>query len=209
MRINLPVVDKEYPFPEGESLVSTTDLKGRITHCNRAFISVSGYTREELLGQPHNMIRHPDMPEEAFRDMWSTIASGSPWSALVKNRRKDGSHYWVMANVTPLMEGQEAIGYMSVRTQPSRADVDRAEHLYARMRQEQSQGQVVHRLDHGHLYRDDTLGKLKKATRLGLSAQVTAIVLAAACAGLLVGLLSVDDRVNGQRPGCSWPWPCW
>ena len=201
MRINLPVVDKEYPFPEGESLVSTTDLKGRITHCNRAFVSVSGYTREELLGQPHNMIRHPDMPEEAFRDMWSTIASGSPWSALVKNRRKDGSHYWVMANVTPLMEGQEAIGYMSVRTQPSRADVDRAEHLYARMRQEQSQGQVVHRLDHGHLYRDDTLGKLKKATRLGLSAQVTAIVLAAACAGLLVGLLSVDDRGQWSTPG--------
>ncbi len=200
MRINLPIVDKEYPFPEGESLVSTTDLKGRITHCNRAFVSVSGYSREELLGQPHNMIRHPDMPEEAFRDMWSTIASGSPWSALVKNRRKDGCHYWVMANVTPLMEGQEVIGYMSVRTKPSRADVDQAEQLYARMRQEQSQGQMVHKLDHGHLYRDDTLGRLKRATRLGLTAQVTAVILATACVGWLVGLLSVDTREEWTTP---------
>ncbi len=140
MRINLPVLDKEYPFPEGESLVSTTDLKGRITHCNRAFISVSGFTREELLGQPHNMIRHPDMPEEAFGDMWTTIQSGSPWSALVKNRRKDGTFYWVMANVTPLMEGDQAIGYMSVRTKPSRDSVAQAEALYAQMRQEHGQG---------------------------------------------------------------------
>jgi len=99
--LNTPIVDQEYPFPESETLVSITDLKGRITYCNPAFITVSGYLREELLGQPHNMIRHPDMPEEAFRDMWETIASGIPWSAPVKNRRKDGSFYWVKANVTP------------------------------------------------------------------------------------------------------------
>ena len=81
MRVNLPVVDQEFPFPPGETLVSTTDLKGRILYCNPAFVSVSGYQKEELLGQPHNMIRHPDMPEEAFRDMWATIASGQPWAA--------------------------------------------------------------------------------------------------------------------------------
>jgi len=113
MRTNLPVIDKAFAYPKGASLVSTTDLKGRITYCNPAFIHVSGYTRDELLGQPHNMIRHPDMPEEAFRDMWATIEGGRPWSGLVKNRRKDGTYYWVRANVTPLMDGEQPMGYMS------------------------------------------------------------------------------------------------
>ena len=91
MRLNHPVNAVEFAFPPGESLVSTTDLKGRILYCNPAFVAVSGFDKDELLGQPHNLIRHPDMPEEAFRDMWQTIASGQPWSAAVKNRRKDGS----------------------------------------------------------------------------------------------------------------------
>jgi PAS domain S-box-containing protein len=112
MRKNLPVVEREFPFPSGETLVSTTDLKGRILYGNAAFIAVSGYAKEELLGQPHNLIRHPDMPEEAFRDLWQTIASGAPWSAAVKNRRKDGSYYWVMANVTPLVDNGVPVGYM-------------------------------------------------------------------------------------------------
>ena len=129
MRKNLPVVDQSFPFPAGETLVSTTDLKGRILYCNAAFIAVSGYTKEELLGQPHNLIRHPDMPEEAFRDMWATIQSGQPWSAPVKNRRKDGSFYWVMANVTPLMDGDRPTGFMSVRTEPSAEQVREAEAL--------------------------------------------------------------------------------
>lgn len=113
MRSNLPVTQTEFPFPVGRALVSTTDLQGRILYCNPAFIEVSGYTKEELLGQPHNLIRHPDMPEEAFRDMWATIAGGMPWSGVVKNRRKSGDHYWVQANVTPLLDGDQPIGYMS------------------------------------------------------------------------------------------------
>jgi aerotaxis receptor len=136
VRLNHPVTSVEYPFPSGETLVSTTDLKGRILYCNPGFITVSGYTKEELLGQPHNLIRHPDMPEEAFRDMWATISSGKPWSAAVKNRRKDGSFYWVMANVTPLMDGDSPVGYMSVRTQASRDQIQDSEALYALMREE-------------------------------------------------------------------------
>ena len=88
MRNNLPVLNQEYPFPPGQTLVSTTDLHGNISYCNPVFIEVSGFTRDELVGQPHNLIRHPDMPEEAFRDMWETIKDGRPWSAMVKNRRK-------------------------------------------------------------------------------------------------------------------------
>ena len=151
MRTNLPITQREYAFPAGQALVSTIDLQGRILYCNPAFIEVSGYIREELLGQPHNMIRHPDMPEEAFRDMWQTIESGQPWSGLVKNRRKNGDHYWVMANVTPLLDGDRPVGYMSVRTLPDRQQVSEAETLYARMREAASRGGGGPRLQAGRL----------------------------------------------------------
>ncbi|BAL96782.1 methyl-accepting chemotaxis protein [Rubrivivax gelatinosus] len=166
MRVNLPVSDQEYPFPAGETLVSTTDLKGRIVYCNPAFISVSGYVKDELLGQPHNLIRHPDMPEEAFRDMWASIGAGQPWSAPVKNRRKDGRYYWVMANVTPLMRDGHPVGYMSVRTEPTREEVRAAESLYARMRAEKAAGRVTLRLEAGTPYRSTPMGRIKRLARL-------------------------------------------
>ena len=93
MRTNLPVTQKEYEFGDGETLVSTTDLQSCITYCNDAFVRTSGIAREELIGQPHSMVRRPDMPQGAFRDMWATLKAGLPWSALVKNRRQDGDHY--------------------------------------------------------------------------------------------------------------------
>ena len=154
MRVNLPVSTQEYLFPKGETLVSTTDLKGRILYCNPMFIEVSGYEKEELLGQPHNIVRHPDMPEEAYRDMWDTIAQGIPWSAPVKNRRKDGSFYWVMANVTPLMQGDQPTGYMSVRTETSREQIQAAEQLYGTMRAEKEAGQLVHTLRQAQLVKN-------------------------------------------------------
>jgi aerotaxis receptor len=92
MRNNQPVSQQEYDFPASDMLVSATDLSGNIKYCNPAFIEVSGYSREELIGQPHNLIRHPDMPGEAFGDMWATIQEGRPWTALVKNRRKNGDY---------------------------------------------------------------------------------------------------------------------
>lgn len=187
MRLNTPVTANEYPFPAGETLVSTTDLKGRITYCNPAFITVSGYAREELLGQPHNMIRHPDMPEEAFRDMWATIASGQPWSAPVKNRRKDGSCYWVIANVTPLMSGDQPTGYMSVRTAPDRADVERAEELYAVMRTEKATGQQVHRFDAGRLRVDTWVGRLSNALRLPVQVKLGVVAALLGSAGFVTG----------------------
>ena len=154
MRQNLPVSGREHPFPSGQNLVSTTDLKGRILHCNAAFTAVSGFSREELLGQPHNLIRHPDMPAEAFRDMWATIAAGKPWSGVVKNRCKNGDHYWVRANVTPLMENGRPIAYLSVRSEASRAQIDAAEALYALMRSESAE-RPLHRLLEGQVLRQD------------------------------------------------------
>lgn len=130
MRNNQPVTGREFAFPRGKTLISYTNLKGQITHLNVPFIEISGYSKDELIGQPHNIVRHPDMPPEAFRDMWETIKSGRPWSGLVKNRRKDGDHYWVRAYVSPLADGT---GYVSVRVEPNRQEINGAEQLYARM----------------------------------------------------------------------------
>ncbi len=131
MKKNLPVTDNEKRFPEDKKLISTTDLQGNITHCNDIFIEVSGYTREELVGQPHNLVRHPDMPPAAFQVMWEHLKAGKPWMGLVKNRCKNGDYYWVNAYVTPITENGVTVGYESVRVCPSRADVTRAERVYA------------------------------------------------------------------------------
>ena len=182
MRINQPVSGREYPYPSGASLVSTTDLQGRITYCNPAFIEVSGYSRDELLGQPHNLIRHPDMPAEAFRDLWATIASGQPWSGVVVNRRKDGDHYWVLANVTPLVEDGRVAGYMSVRTCPDRASVDAAVQLYARMRAEAQGGRLAHRLCQGEVQRAGTAARWRQRLRIDLRGQLALASLGVALA---------------------------
>ena len=198
MRHNLPVTDKEFPFPAGQTLVSTTDTKGFIVYCNPAFIQVSGFSKQELLGQPHNIIRHPDMPEEAFRDMWDTISSGRPWSALVKNRRKDGSFYWVMANVTPLLNDiGECEGYMSVRTEPQRAQVQEAQELYAQMRRERDQGKQVLTLKAGRLIRLSAWARLREQLRLGLPSQLLITLLAvAALPSLLTAYITTPSPWN-------------
>jgi len=130
MRVNKPVYPREYQFPSGMTLMSTTDAKSYIAYANSAFISVSGFGRDEILNQPHNIVRHPDMPSLAFGDMWSTLKSGKSWTALVKNRRKDGGFYWVRANATPVMRNGEVTGYMSVRTKPTQQEVDSADSFY-------------------------------------------------------------------------------
>ncbi len=149
MRLNEPITQKERDFPDGLSLVSTTDAQGRITHCNAAFVEVSGFAYDELLGQPHNLVRHPDMPPEAFKDMWSTVGHGRPWSGVVKNRCKNGDHYWVLANVTPVLENGKPIGYMSVRLKPTREQVREAEALYERIRTERDAARRTVRLHAG------------------------------------------------------------
>ena len=187
MRNNGAVTQREYPMQDGQTLVSTTDLKSRIVYCNPSFVEVSGYEREELIGQPHNMIRHPDMPQEAFRDMWATIQGGHPWSGLVKNRRKNGDHYWVLANVTPVIDGGRTTGYMSVRTKPTHEQVQAAETLYARMREEAAAGRVVHVLAAGELHRRAPLARLGRAVQWVLAQRTLLSLLAMGAAGALLG----------------------
>lgn len=133
MRNNTPVTDRRIPLIPGQDLVTKTDLQGRITYVNPAFIEVSGFSEQELVGEHHNIVRHPDMPQAAFKNMWSTLEMGRPWVGMVKNRCKNGDYYWVKANVTPLMKSGRINEYMSVRATPTEQEVDDAEQLYAQL----------------------------------------------------------------------------
>jgi aerotaxis receptor len=133
MRRTGSVTNKEIILEEGVQIVSATDLKSRITHCNEDFIRYSGYEEAELIGAPHNILRHPDMPQAAFAELWRRLQAGQSWMGIVKNRTKSGDHYWVSAYVTPLLENGEIVGYESVRSKPSREEIARAEKLYRRL----------------------------------------------------------------------------
>ncbi|WP_271271543.1 methyl-accepting chemotaxis protein [Aliamphritea hakodatensis] len=130
MKINMPVTETEVMMQEGQELVSKTDLKGVITDCNQDFVDISGFTLDELIGKNHNLVRHPDMPPAAFQDLWETLQAEQPWIGMVKNRCKNGDYYWVQANVTPIKENGHVSGYMSVRSKPSRQQIDEADALY-------------------------------------------------------------------------------
>ena len=130
MKINLPVTNLEQDYKDSAILISKTDLKGVITSANADFIQISGYNENELIGQSHNLVRHPDMPEEAFADLWNTVKKGKLWNGTVKNRCKNGDYYWVEANVTPITENGTITGYISVRTKPSKRRVEEASSLY-------------------------------------------------------------------------------
>jgi aerotaxis receptor len=190
MRVNLPVTNSGYSLPQDQTLVSVTDTKGRITYCNPAFIAVSGYSSSELMGQPHNLVRHPDMPEEAFRDMWHTIQNKRPWTGLVKNRRKNGDHYWVRANATPMLDGNQVTGYLSVRTAPSASEIAAAEQLYAQMRSEAKAGKRIFALDKGQVVRLDWLGRLQSLLSPSTTGKLALTQIAAMC--VMLAILASD-----------------
>lgn len=200
MKNNQPVTNHEYVLREGAAIISRTDSKGRIVDCNLEFIEASGFTREELIGQPHNMVRHPDMPEEAFRDFWDTLKRGRPWSGMVKNRRKNGDYYWVRATATPLADGS---GYSSVRTKPGRDDIDAAEALYRRMRS----GENI-RLYEGRVVANGLSSRLSRlADTLTISARlwlmaglIMLLLLASAAIGALV-MHRLNDAAHAMGDG--------
>lgn len=129
--------NNELPYPDGKLIVSRVDLDGVITHANDAFVDISGYERDELIGKPHHILRHPEMPKGAFKDLWETVKSGKKWHGYVKNLCKDGSYYWVYATAVPNVRRGETVGYTSVRRKPSRSKIAETEQLYAKMLQEE------------------------------------------------------------------------
>lgn len=131
-------IDEEYFF-EGRAIVSETDLKGVITFANRRFCEISGYTVDELVGKPHSIIRHPDMPKAVFAQLWKTILSGTIWHGLVKNLRKDGKYYWVDTEVSPIYDNNGTLkGYMAARKPASRKNIEETALLYQQMMAKES-----------------------------------------------------------------------
>ncbi|HJV52390.1 PAS domain-containing methyl-accepting chemotaxis protein [Noviherbaspirillum sp.] len=200
MRKNLPVSDAEYLLRDGLAIVSKTDIKGKITYINPYFIEVSGFTEDELLGAPHNLVRHPDMPPEAFADLWETLKAGIPWTGLVKNRRKNGDFYWVQANVTPVHEDGRIVGYMSVRTKPSRQQVEAATALYEKMRSGQAKNMA---LRHGVLVRTGLAGRIDRLKHLPMGISL-GLKMSAMCLLLLVmGILGFKGALP-QSASLAW-----
>ena len=193
MRINQPVTQREVTFTANDIIVSITDLQGNITDVNPSFIAISGFSKVELIGQPHNIVRHPDMPAEAYADMWSNLKQGRPWTGVVKNRCKNGDFYWVIANATPIFNQGQITGYMSVRTQPSREEIAAAEQAYRLFREGKagnlriSQGKVI---NNTLLWRfKSMLANLKISSRLA-GVNVVAVIVAILIA--LQGLYSLN-----------------
>jgi len=199
MRMNTPVTNVEYELRDDSSIVSKTDLKGLITYVNPEFIEAAGFTEKELIGQPHNLVRHPDMPEQAFADLWATLKKGRPWTGMVKNRRKNGEHYWVVANATPIFEGTSCIGYMSVRSKPTRTQVDSATAAY-RLFKEGRQGNLC--IKEGKVVKNNPLQKLNLFAHMTIKARlimVIAILSVLLVAIGVVGLVGMDKADEGLR----------
>jgi aerotaxis receptor len=198
MRNNQPVTQREYVLSEEAVLISRSDLKGNVTYANPTFVDVSGYSREELIGSPHNLLRHPDMPEAAYADFWKTIQAGATWQGVVKNRRKNGDHYWVHATVAPLRDGERLVGYTSVRRKAPANLVARAEKVYADIR---TNGKSrSYKLAQGTLRRKGIAGAFSRLQLSSLKAKLTSMVVASLLLLCLSGALGVYAlMVSGER----------
>ncbi|HEY3325952.1 MAG TPA: methyl-accepting chemotaxis protein [Novimethylophilus sp.] len=163
MKINQPVTNREKEMRDDTTIVTMTDLKGTVTYANEDFCEISGFSATELVGENHNIVRHPDMPPEAFADLWSTLKKGKPWNGIVKNRCKNGDHYWVNAYVAPIEDNGQVAGYASVRTKPGRAQVETADRLYREMRD----GTAKVRLHEGRLAPKSLMARLNPARIVG------------------------------------------
>jgi len=173
MKINRPVTDVEYALTEHDSVVSKTDLRGMITYINEDFLRISGFTRQELIGAPHNIVRHPDMPPEAFEDMWQSLKADRPWTGMVKNRCKNGDYYWVVANATPFYENEQLAGYMSVRSKPSYEQIKAASAAYKLFRE----GKAGHlKIRNGKVVKSTFLGKLNPFKSLSIKSRFLCLV---------------------------------
>lgn len=198
MKVNLPVTQREIDYAPNLMLVSKTDLKGIITYANQDFVELSGFSEKELLGTSHNIVRHPDMPPEAFADLWKTLKAGLPWTGVVKNRCKNGDYYWVIANVTPLRENGQITGYMSVRSKPTRDQVSATERAYRLFRDKQAKGLSIHEgsVVAGMSTKFARIFDLSLKARLGI---VLAILAAATVLGGLLGLFNLARSNHSLR----------
>ncbi|RKD86566.1 methyl-accepting chemotaxis protein [Kushneria marisflavi] len=201
MRNNQPINDKHYVLDEQQFLISQTDTDGNIIYANPAFIEVSGFERHELIGAPHNLVRHPDMPPIAFANLWKTLRDGETWTGMVKNRRKDGGYYWVRATVMPIVEQGQLKGYASVRIKADEASIAYAERVYRRINSGQGKGwTLVHGVitpagPLGWAHRIDRMAPAQKAGWLGSACAVSSL--------FLLGLLVADYQMLSTQQSLS------
>ncbi|MCC2618040.1 methyl-accepting chemotaxis protein [Aestuariibacter halophilus] len=195
MRNNQPVTHREFTFPGDYRLISGTDTRGVITYCNKAFVEVSGFSQQELIGKNHNIVRHPDMPPAVFKAMWDTLSQGKVWMGLVKNRRKNGDHYWVSAFVTPVFEDNRIVGYESVRVPASGAEKQRAENIYQRLLAGEGPRNLATRVRHAFR----TVGPSLLPGLLGSVALGAFVDSTAAIIGLLMTLATTGWVMHRQR----------
>ncbi len=187
MRSNLPVTNVEYAIGEDTLIVSRTDTKGKLTYFNDEFVKASGFTEAELINQPHNIVRHPDMPPEAFEDFWTTIKANKPWVGAVKNRRKNGDFYWVLASATPIWENGQVTGYMSIRSRLAAEQRKEAELVYPLIRAGKAQ---AWRLDAGILRRRSPFDRVAVFTRT-LKARLTTLIAVQAAFMVIMGTVGI------------------
>lgn len=197
MRLNLPVTNTEYPIDDDTLIVSTTDTKGRITYINSTFVEVSGFSEEELIGKAHNIVRHPDVPPEAFEDLWATLKQGLPWTGLVKNRRKNGDFYWINANATPLIENGQITGYLSVRTKAPQATIERAAPVYQQILEGKAKNLKIEK---GQIVRTDFIGKLQALLKMTTKKRIALAMTIPALFLLAVGGIGWWGLSQAQAP---------
>ena len=124
------MLEREVTLSKDTMIVSETDSKGNIIYANADFCEIAGYSKEDLIGKPHNCVRHPDMPRAAFKDLWETIQRGNVWNGIVKNKTKDGGYYWVNATAYPSKNSKGELRYVSIRVKPTEEEVENAINLY-------------------------------------------------------------------------------
>ncbi len=197
MRINKPITNVEYVVKEGEVILSKTDVKGLITYVNDTLCRITGFTQDDLIGQPHNIFRHPDMPAPAFEDLWNTIQSGKNWRGLVKNRCKNGDYYWVDASVTPSYENGQMVGFTSYRVKPAQGAVKAADKLYCDWRE----GRARHlKIKNGHVVHKGPLGIPAYFRSFGLITKITIAVMMLAIVGIggtVAGVIGMSASNRG------------
>ncbi len=191
----MPITNTEIIFDDNQFMLTKTDTKGVITYANQDFIKVSGFSESELVGSSHNMVRHPDMPTEAFEDMWRNLKANKPWTGMVKNRTKTGDFYWVIANAAPIIENGQVTGYLSARRKPSREQVKQATDAYHQFKSGNTNGMQI---SEGLVVKNTLLNRLRnKAHNISLSQRLTGLVALASLSMVLqAGLTIYIDAAN-------------
>ncbi len=178
----------EYQIDDNDSMVTKTDLNGVITYANTDYVRTSGFASSELMGHPHSLVHHPDMPSEVFADLWNSLKMQRPWAGLIKNLRKDGSYFWVIANITPDYENGQHIGYMAVRSKPTKQQITDVEHAYKLFKQGK-QGNL--KIENGDVFHNNLFSRLDFLKNFTIKKRIITVISVLSMIMLSIGALGL------------------